>query len=178
VDGVWAGSDPQHMALDGHIALKLVTKAYGDYTGGRLRIVEEPSGKVVGEIDFKKGDAYDGKQVVDIDLGQFNLKAGTTYSVVTTNDFLRVNAAPWQAGAIGRGEWQFTTRAGGQSAGAPVEPEDFAFPPPQLIDDTDDPLGILPDGSEGIDLGAVTPPADPIAEHPPGMALTAEGLVF
>jgi parallel beta-helix repeat protein len=178
VDGIWSGSDPHHVALDGHIALKLVTKAYGDYTGGRLRIVEEPSGKVVGEIDFKKGDAYDGKQVVDIDLGQFALKAGTTYSVVATNDFLRVNAAPWQAGAIARGEWQFTTKAGGQSAGAPVEPEDFAFPPPTRLDEDEAPATGLPGEAGGVHLVAVTPPVDPLAEHPPGMAFTAEGLVF
>lgn len=124
VVGVYSGPDAHAVALDGHLAIKLAATGFSEYTSGLLQIVEQATGKAVGEIDFVGGDKYDGRQVLDIDLTPFNLKTGTTYSVVTTQDFIRVNAEPWQAGAITRGEWQFTT------AGDAPTPGPADTPPP------------------------------------------------
>jgi hypothetical protein len=62
----------------------------------------------VAELDFKSGDPGDRTKSLKIDIDQFDLKVGDTYSIVADHEFVSINMKPWDVGKIDRGAWTFT----------------------------------------------------------------------
>ena len=70
------------LPADGEIVIEFAAPILFDYMRGKLRIVHEPDGAVVAEIDFKAGDPGEWTKSLKIDVEAFGLKPGETYSVV------------------------------------------------------------------------------------------------
>jgi len=96
------------VASDGELVIEFAAPILFDYTRGKLRIVHEPDGAVVAELDFKSGEPGDRTKSLKIDIDQFDLKVGETYSVVADHEFVSINMKPWDVGKIDRGAWSFT----------------------------------------------------------------------
>lgn len=100
-----------NVPLDGAFHIRLTATSYFGYVdGNKFRVFDAETGEQMGpDIQFKPGDPQEQKQEIVIPFSQFSLLAGSTYYATADGSWTRINAEPWNVGAIPPKSWTFTT---------------------------------------------------------------------
>lgn len=103
------------------------TATYGHTSNAKISLVNINTGDIVAEFDPEAGDAQERNLSYQLAV---TLEPDTDYAVIADHLFARVNAEPWNLGAIPQGYWQFSTDSAITSNPIYPAPANPPAPPP------------------------------------------------